>query len=387
MRRQSRHMTRSINVGISIAATQDTHIWANGLNQNLAFLAILLREIPFVGKVFLINAGDATSLPDSLGFAGLDVQLVKPEEVTHEVDVIIEMGASLPLEWMRHVRALGARIVTFHVGHCYPAQAEVPIFERSGGPAFIGTPWHELWTLPQYENTSVPLLRTVGRVPVHLMPHIWSPMFLERQVQQLRTQGHHFGFRPQASRPGWRAAIFEPNISVAKCSFIPMLACDHAYRTDPQALALMMVMNTFHMKEHPTFNRLATHLNLTRDGKASYEPRLAFAECMASHKMDVVVAHQWENAQNYLYYDALHGGYPLVHNSPFLKAAGMGLHYPGFAAIQGGQALLDAWNQPPDYWDDYRNRSATYLRGLLPQDPTNVQTFADRILALLGDAP
>lgn len=375
---------KKTKVGISITVADDTSIWSNGLNQNLAFLVQLLRQVPQVGEVCLINAGQAESLPATLGFGDLGVRLVKPADVTHEIDLVIEMGASLPLEWLRHVRALGTRIVTFLVGHSYPAQAEVPIFERSGGPAFIGTPWHELWTLPQYEKTSVPLLRTVGRVPVHLMPHIWSPMFLDQQIQDLERQGHSFGFRPQASRPGWRAAIFEPNISVAKCCFIPMLACDHAYRTEPRAMDFMMVMNSFHMKDHPTFNRMATHLNLTRDGKATYEPRLAFAECMSTHKMDAVVAHQWENAQNYLYYDALYGGYPLIHNSDFLKAEGMGFHYPGFEAIQGGQCLLQAWHQPPAFWDDYRRRAQAYLKKRSPLDEHNIRAFAQRIDALMG---
>ena len=39
-----------------------------------------------------------------------------------------------------------------------------------------------------------------------------------------------------------------------------------------------MVMNTVQMKEHPTFNRFAINLDLTRDHKASYEPRVAFVE-------------------------------------------------------------------------------------------------------------
>jgi hypothetical protein len=375
---------RQINVGISVSATERTSIWDSGLNQNIAFMAMLFRAMPEVGKVFLINGGETAGLPPSLQFEGLQVPLVKPADVTYDVDLVIEMGASLPLEWMRHVNALGTRIAVLFVGHTYTGQIEHPMFGRAGGSAFIGTPWHEVWTLPQHMKTSGPMLRTIARVPVHEVPHIWSPMFLQKQVGELDARGLEFGFHPRPGEP-WRTAIFEPNISVVKSSFIPMLVCDAAYRRRPESIGLMMVMNTFHMKEHPTFNRFATHLNLTRDSKASYEPRLAFAECMVHNRIDAVVAHQWECGLNYAYYDALHGGYPLVHNSEFLAADGVGLYYPGFRAAAGGQVLLDAWARDAAYWDDYRVRAARYLSALDPAAPAKVAAYRRRILELMGD--
>lgn len=378
-------MKDKIKIGISVAYTDSTNIWNSGLNQNLAFLVLLLRQIPEVGEVFLLDQGSAGQLPAGMGFDSLGVRLVKPADATFGIDLVIEVGASLPLEWLRHVRALGARIVTFFVGNTFLGQAEPPVFQRPGGTTFTGTPWHEIWTLPQYAKTSVPLLETISRVPVHTVPHIWSPMFLRRQAEELARAGHVFGFQPESARSGWRLAIFEPNISVAKACFIPMLACDHAYRKQPDAVQYMMVLNSVHMKEHLTFNRFASHLDLTRSGKASYEPRIAFAECMAVHKMNAVVSHQWENAQNYVYYDALYGGYPLVHNSDLLRDAGVGIHYPGFEAKKAGQALLDALEREPGTWSRYRDDAMRYLRTVAPDHAPNVAAFRDRIVALMGD--
>jgi hypothetical protein len=381
-------MTRNkekIAVGISVAAMEGNSIWSSGLYQNVAFLVLLLRRIPRVGRVFLINGGPADQFPPGMGFDALDVPLVRAGDVTHEVDLVIEMGTNLSLEWLRHVRALGTRIVTFFVGNTYTGQAEGPVFGRDGGTVFVGTPWHEIWTLPQYEKTAVPLLRTVGRVPVHMLPHIWAPLFLERQVRDLAAKGLDFGFKATPAR-AWRAGIFEPNISVSKNCFIPMLACDRAYRAKPESIGLMMVMNSVHMKEHFTFNRMAAHLDITRAGKSSFEPRIAFAECMAVHKLDAVVAHQWENPQNYLYYDALYGGYPLVHNSDYLLRAGVGFYYPGFAAVEAGDAFVKAWENEPSFWDDYARRAADYLKTVAPDHEANVSEFAARIDALFGEA-
>jgi len=261
---------------------------------------------------------------------------------------------------------------------------ESSIFRRAGGTVFIGSPWDEIWTLPHHMKTSGPMLRTVARAPVHSMPHIWSPHFLQASIGEVEAAGLSFGFRPATRRP-WRLAIFEPNISVVKSCFVPQLVCEEAYRRERDAVDVMMVMNTVHMKEHRTFKSLAVSLDLTRDHKAWYEPRQPFARCMAEHRIDAVVAHQWECGLNYAYYDALHGGYPLVHNSEFLREAGVGFFYPDFAAGLGAKALLDAWHQEPEFWQDYGAHSSAYLEQLAPDHPRNIDVFSRRIRDLLGD--
>jgi len=138
------------------------------------------------------------------------------------------------------------------------------------------------------------------------------------------------------------------------------------------------------MKEHQTFNRFALNLDLTRENKASYEPRMGFVDGMIDHHIDVVVSHQWENAQNYLYYDALYGGFPLVHNSPFLHKDNLGFYYPEFDARIGGEQLVNAWQQDAAFWNDYRSRSNAFLKTLLPTDKNNVKAFMHRVKHLTG---
>jgi hypothetical protein len=106
---------------------------------------------------------------------------------------------------------------------------------------------------------------------------------------------------------------------------------------------------------------------------------------MAEHRIDGVVAHHWECALNYLYYDALHGGYPLVHNSEFLRDGGVGFFYPEFKASEGAKALLNAWSHEPGFWQDYKRNADAYLARLHPQHPDNIDVFTRRIVSLMGE--
>ncbi len=380
----------ALTVGISLFVSPNANIWSNGIQQNIAFLAQLLRLSPAVGKVYFLNGGDSDVFPAELELGGLSIPLVRPHEVTHDLDVVIEMGAVLPLEWMRHARACGVRFVSFGVGHTYHTLVESILFDKPPG-IHVSDPAlrEETWGLPHHSKSCAPLLRTLTRKPVVEMPHLWSPHFLEPRIRTAVEAGSRFGFQPDPGDGGkraWRVGIFEPNIGVVKNCTLPMLVCEHAYRAQPASLAGMMVMNSFHMKEHPTFLRFALRLDLTQHHKATYEPRIQFSDAMAHHRLDAVVAHHWECGLNYAYYDALHGGYPLIHNSEFLREKGMGFFYPDFSATRGGEALLAAWNQPREFWEDYRRRAAEYLKTLHPEHPDNIRIFTERLLHVAGKA-
>lgn len=380
-------MKKAFTVGISICVMPDTHVWSNGIHQNVAFLAQCLKQVPGIGRVVLLNSGLAEHLPPALEFDALGVPLVKPQEVTHEVDVVIEMGGKLSQQWIRRVKARGAKVVSFLVGHPYTAMVEPAIFERDQSIGMVNMEPDEVWLMHKDMHTSAALLRTLLRAPVVEVPHLWAPDFLWKQIHSLAGVGHAYGFDyPTRSKAvdGWGAGIFEPNIGVVKACFIPMLACDSAYRERPEVVRRMMVMNSVQMKEHLTFNHFAHVLDLTRDGRATYEPRITVPECLSRFGVDVVVSHQWENDQNYLYYDVLYGGYPLVHNSPWLSKRAPGFYYQDFSATEAASKILEAWEMPQEYWRDYRTQAHAFLAQLHPEHDDNVRFFSRQMDRLTG---
>uniref|UniRef100_UPI001CC5C764 DUF2827 family protein n=1 Tax=Burkholderia diffusa TaxID=488732 RepID=UPI001CC5C764 len=96
--------------------------------------------------------------------------------------------------------------------------------------------------------------------------------FLDRRIAALASEGLTFGYRP--GRRPWNLATLEPNISVVKSCHYPMLACDEFYRAHPDAVRHLFVVNSMQMKAHPTFVHFANSLDLVRQQKATFEPRI-----------------------------------------------------------------------------------------------------------------
>lgn len=100
--------------------------------------------------------------------------------------------------------------------------------------------------------------------------------------------------------------------------------------------------------------------------------------------VDAVVSHQWENPQNYVYYEALYGGYPLIHNSHLIGECGY--RYHEFDCEEGGRALLRAFAEHDANLESYRATAKKFLHTLDPENEDNVRIYTRAIEAVYAKA-
>lgn len=378
----------SIRIGISVVTQEGQSIWQNGLGQNVIFLAEAFQRLPFVESVVLIDVGKQKAMPHQVDTVAKNLRVLTLSESTDAVDVIVEMGGALDTQWLDLMRARGRKVVFYCCGQPYVGLIEPAVFSK---PSHAPRPdrCDEIWLLPKDESYT-PLMRTLHRCAVYTVPFIWHPQFIEQRIAEVAAHGFQYGYQPRAAattaaaqREGLRVAIFEPNISVVKTSSIPMLVCDEAYRTDRSSVAAMHVLNTLHIKDHPTMLHLANSLDLVREHKATFHGRHDIVGFMSQYA-DAVVSHQWQNDQNYMYLDALYGDYPLIHNSPWLREAGY--YYCGFDAREGARQLLLAGQNHERTLGGYRERSQRLFDAVNPFSQANLDAYADRLLNLCRDS-
>ncbi|MFK0380046.1 DUF2827 domain-containing protein [Pandoraea sp. NPDC090278] len=374
-------VSRQLVVGVSLFVKgAGQSLWENGIFQNCLLLVMLLRRSSLVAEAVMINGGTTSTPASELMLDEWDIALVSPETAMARCDVVIEMSAQLDVAWISAFRERGGKVVTMRVGNDYVIDIERAMFNKPPGFLFSGATYDGVWTIPEFEHSCRSYFETTLRTPVTIVPHIWHPMIFDKACATL-AQGLRYGYRPGRAR--WRVAIFEPNICMVKTSVMPMLITELAYRAHPSFLENLLVCNTLHLKDHATFVHFAQRLDVVSHGIASFQGRFAVYEFMAAYG-DAVVSHSWENAQNYLYYELLYGGYPLVHNSPYLGKCGY--FYPEFEGEEGARKLLEAFNTHDENLDAYRCHAKQLLDSVSIENPANVQAYDSALVALYGAA-
>ncbi len=369
--------TRALRVGVTILLQDNAQsLWANGIIQNGHFLLTLLERSPNIAKVFLVNGGPGTPEGRADVLAGTSVPVITMAEAMDTLDVIIELSAQLNPEWGREFVSKGGKIIGMRVASDFILDMERMAFDLPPASLFSKTPYHKIWTLPAFQKTCASYYQFGFEAPVEVMQHLWSPELIDRGAA---AQGVAFEYRPGRKR--WRLAVLEPNLSTVKTSQVPMLVCDEAYRRNSKLVEHMYVFNTLAMKEHGAFVTFARCLDLVKHGIGTFEGRLPLFQIM-TQLADGIVSHHWENAQNYLYYEALHGGFPLIHNSDMLD--GCGYYYPSFDPEQGGLALLQAIAEHDLNLGSYKADAQKFLWKLNPTNPANVQAYEASILELFA---
>lgn len=371
----SRNPARSgYTIGITTFVNRDGRLslFENGLRQNVLFLYQMFCASPRCARVFLLNHGDGEP-GDTLGEAGIPPEaIVRTAEVLDELDFVISIGAAMDRETVAALKARAIPVIGYKCGNggviAMEAMCAVP--PRGDAELYFDSDYFDvLWMTPQHIHTYKAWCETVYRARVVEVPQVWSPHFIASRPPAVRE---NFAYVP--GRQTWRVGVMDPNITVMKTSHVPMLVCEAAWRAQPEAFEALFITNALPHAAKPHFAAFYNALSAGRAGVMTLEPRFVSADMLADH-CDAVVTHHWENGLNYLYYEVLHGGYPLVHNSAFLKD--QGYYYPDFDALAGGEALLRAFRDHDRDLDAYRRRADALIAGLDPLAPANLRLHED----------
>jgi hypothetical protein len=368
--------TSGFEIGISMFVNADgtLGLFENGLRQNVIFLYHLFRAMPDCARVWLINGGDG-ELTQDVGAFGVDASdIVRLDRVSARLDFLVTMGAALNPNTVRQMRARGCKVIGYKGGNgaIISLEAVVARGKRLDGERYFDADhYDQIWLTPQHMHSFAGWCRTMYRCPVREIPHIWSPRILHATV------GKSYGYKP--GRRPWRVGVMDPNITVMKTSHVPMLVCEAAFRQSPEAFAAFYIANGLRLRDNGHFASFALHLSAVQAKIMTLEPRFVGTEFLRDH-CDALVTHQWENALNYLYWEALYGGFPLIHNSP--RIADIGYHYGDFDAEAGGAALVQAQAMHDEQLAAYRDKADAFIATL---DPTATTNMALHRQALIGD--
>jgi len=348
-------MDSKLNIGITICLQEENEsVWTNGIKQNAIFLARMFMNSKKNYNVYIVNTSEV-KITNQLSWDINKYKTVQLNDIKDSLDVIFPLGGSLSREITEYLRKRGCKVVPYKCGNEYVISMENIIFGRADQKPDY-TEVDQVWHIPQMKNTNEHYWRLFYRAESITIPFVWNSMFLDEHLNELKRQGKKTQYLP--SKNSKRISIFEPNINVYKFAMYPLLILEDLYRERPELIKTIKVTNTQKIRFYKEFIHLMNQLDIVKDGKTTFENRFPMPWFLSEHT-DIVVAHQWENALNYAYLDAIYMGYPLVHNAHLCKDCGY--YYEGFNVADGKEQLLYALTQHDNNLEEYEIKSKKVL--------------------------
>lgn len=279
-------------------------LFSNGLYQNILVLYRLFESLGYTTYLLVEKR-----VPDSMpGY-----KVILPEEILRnpiDVGLFIEVGMSVSTAFRAFLRSAGARIVKLYLGNVLNIDVE----SVHSTPGFnithhVTGDIDEIWTSPHY-GQHLEYVTVLNKLPVgagRIAPYVWDRGLTEGRLARWRGEAN------------WRKTdivITEPNISFQKMFLMPLLLAQAFADAYPEWQGRVYIMNGERARVNVHVGKtVLPALGLWRAGRVDLCDRMSIAELTAAHRGAVFVGHQWNNDFNYMTFELMMAGFPLLHNS------------------------------------------------------------------------
>jgi len=224
------------------------------------------------------------------------------------------------------------------------------------------------WIIPSYEFM-IPYLETLRDMKGYVVPHLWSPTMLnDKYEKRYNKPANNMIYNTTLCRNKQiDIYVLEPNGCLIKTALIPIAASEKLNKLNP---TLLREVNVYNFPAHKEADDIVDELTLGSKLKKLARIGLeeVFERCNTNETFPIFVSHHYKNSLNYLYYEILYYGFPLVHNSDDLD--GCGYHYPENNISKCVDAILYAYKYHNKQAHTYHEKSLIYLERVDPYHPS-----------------
>ena len=299
--------------------TGDTGLFSSGLIQNAYFIYMVYKKLGYKCDLLCWNSNYT-----KLDYNDIPIKTITEDETKFKVSnykLIITVSAGITEKLYKQCKKYKVYVAGFVCGNLLCMNLERWIMPTSSS-SVIGKerPVDALWVIGAFEymKTYVELMRGVR---ARMVPHLWSPCLLEDHTSnRFKKSVSDLMYNPALRTTNKiDIIIIESNINFVKTALVPVMAAEKFHIDNPSLLNQVFVFG------FPMQSKDAEHIvnNLTIKDKVRKFKSLHISEVMTHFNkgdtMPIFVSHQLYTHWNYLYYELMYYGYPLVHNSNLLK--------------------------------------------------------------------
>jgi hypothetical protein len=319
---------KKIKIGLTMGSLG--RIWSNGLDQNVVFLAKILKKSGFDPSLIIVEDKFSKEKKEYKG-----IKLVRYDKNIYKTlskfDAIFFVSNFTGEETVKKLKDKGVKIVMVTYGNGFGIFNEAAATNPEKMDFDFTRYRHAdaLWLSPHYER-NIPWYKSFCPAEISVCPYVWHPLFFDAKVKEFKKDPM---WTPEKNVKS--IAIHEPNINAQKTCILPLAIVGELNRTNPELVDRVVVLNAKQMKENKSFINYVNSLGLVKKG--SFESRRTTPFMACEGVMGLSLFHHIFNGLNYLPMELMRLGYPVVHNSDFFKSAGY--YYPGIDAMKGAEQL------------------------------------------------
>jgi len=351
-------------MNIVLTASFDKGLFCNGLQQNIVFLAELIKDIGCNPIIVINHDIDKCVDPPS------DILIYEEKEWLNlpKIDYLLQTGWVVANDKVDFLKSQNKNCKNIHVHYGNRLLADIEQCKWDN----VCIPNHsvdEIWVSPHYEF-SISYFKTFYKTQkVFELPYVWSPMYADMHEKVWNKAGKSCYYKPGLDK---NIAILEPNLNMTKNCIPSIFIAEELFSYDQNLFKELTVYCAATIMDKRYFKSLMWNLDITKKGKITFANRKKFSTIFSA-EANVVISHQLMNALNYTYLEALHFNIPLVHNSEYIKDAGY--YYPDYDTILGAKALKEALTCHDKNLEEYKNSAKKVLERYSPKNPLVLEKY------------
>ena len=371
-----------MKVGITIKLDKGRTFQSNGMLQNLYFLAKAFNRIEDCECYFLYSSDfEPDLILEKNQCISINDYLKSPH---FEFDIII-LGGFSSMVFAKNIFA-NTKIIVFHCGatmiddifKCLD-QSDSIAKNVQAMPINVD----EIWTLPHHSKNLTYLSTLYDNKNAKIVPYVWDSSFIDLQLKDNGYESIHEFRDDFLSKPLECINIYEPNNTFCKTCLIPLSIAVEQRRHGEQSLKSCRTFCAEKIAKNNHFNEKCRILGILSSKEYyRFSKRVAFVSSLRGYGPNsIVLSHQLNCELNYLYFDCLYLGLPLLHNSSMLSE--FGYYYPD-SDIETAAKKIDyiAINHH-DNFNEYIASNKTLFDEYNPTNPRNLSVYEQAMRMLV----
>ncbi len=296
----------------------ENNLFLNGLNQNIIIFYELFESLGY--SCYLIQ--HSTSSSDKDKYLN-KYKVILPDNIIRNplpIKWYIEIGMSLDAVTRSYIRSIGAKIVKIYLGNILNIDIETIQNYKSMmfGHHIVGE-IDDVWMSPHYKQ-NLEYGTVLNQLPItkgKIVPYVWDPCF----INYYGTKSYEW--KPLDNWCKYDIVIMDPNISFQKASLYSLLLAEAYHKKYPEWLGNVIIINGDRLNLNSNSkNFILENLSLFKQKRIKLFGRKSIHTVLSENPSATFITCQWNNAFNYMTFELMYCGFPIVHNSDGWEAFG-----------------------------------------------------------------